>query len=166
MSKLGLYRNNISIWQHKTDKQSTACTAAEKELPYSQYDLLKIKEENKMFRVENIESPRSGRPVANQFEIIMNTTIGRIILFQSYSTPIAMLIKHPIHGITYYIATDEYFSVTTSKYQKIFYEKHGKYLTHQYSVSNFSEWLEAIHNSALFNALVLQEKEKQEASTK
>lgn len=119
-----------------------------------------------MFRVENIKSPRSGRPVANQFEIIMNTTIGRIILFQSYSTPIAMLIKHPIHGIAYYIATDEYFSVTTSKYQKIFYEKHGKYLTHQYSVSNFSEWLEAIHNSALFNALVLQEKEKQEASTK
>lgn len=37
-----------------------------------------------MFRVENIESPRSGRPVANQFEVIMDTTVGRVILFQSF----------------------------------------------------------------------------------
>lgn len=29
-----------------------------------------------MFRVENIESPRSGRPVANQFEVIMDTAVG------------------------------------------------------------------------------------------
>lgn len=119
-----------------------------------------------MFRVENIESPRSGRPVANQFEIIIDTTVGRVILFQSYATPIAMLIKHRIHNTVYYIATDEYFSVTTSKYKKIFYKQHGKHLVHQYSVSNFSEWVEAIHNPALFNALLLQEREKQEASTK
>lgn len=113
-----------------------------------------------MFRVENIESPRSERPVANQFEIIMDTIVGRVILFQSYSTPIAMLIKHPIHGTAYYIATDEKYSRTTSKYQKVFYEKHGKYLVHQYSVSNFSEWVEALHNQALFNALLLQERER------
>lgn len=113
-----------------------------------------------MFRVENIESPRSGRPVANQFKVVMDTTVGRVVLFQSYATPIAMLINCPIHGTAYYIATDEYFSVTTSKYQKMFYEKHGKYLTHQYIVSNFSEWLEAIHNLALFNALLLQERER------
>lgn len=113
-----------------------------------------------MFRVENIESPRSGRPVANQFKIIMDTIVGRVILFQSYSTPIAMLIKHPIHGTAYYIATDEYFSVTTSKYQKMFYEKHGKHIMRQYSVSNFTEWLKAIHNPALFNALLLQERER------
>lgn len=119
-----------------------------------------------MFRVENIESPRSGRSVANQFEIIIDTAVGRIFLFQSYKTPIAMLIKHSIHNTSYYITTDDYFSVTTSKYQKIFYEKHGKHLTHQYSVSNFTEWLEAIHNPALFNALLLQERERQEASTK
>lgn len=119
-----------------------------------------------MFRVKNIESPRSGRPVANQFKIIMDTAMGRVVLFQSYETPIAMLINCPIHDTTYYIATDEYFSVTTSKYQKMFYGKYGKYLTHQYSVSNFSEWLEAIHNPALFNALLLKEREKQGVSTK
>lgn len=113
-----------------------------------------------MFKVENIESPRSGRPVANQFKVVMNTAVGRVVLFQSYATPIAMLINCPIHGTAYYIATDEYFSVTTSKYQKMFYEKHGKYLTHQYIVSNFSEWLGAIHNLALFNALLLQERER------
>lgn len=113
-----------------------------------------------MFRVKNIESPRSGRPVANQFKAVFDTAVGRVLLFQSYDTPIAMLINGPIHGTAYYIATDEYFSVTTSKYQKIFYEKHGKHLVHQYSVSNFSEWLEAIHNPALFNALLLQERER------
>lgn len=119
-----------------------------------------------MFIVENIESPRSGRPVANQFEVIMDTTVGRVILFQSYSTPIAMTVHCKVHNTTYYIATSTKYSATTSKYQKMFSEKHGKHLTHQYSVSNFSEWLEAIHNPALFNALLLQEREKQGASTK
>lgn len=119
-----------------------------------------------MFRVENIESPRSGRPVVNQFEIIMDTIVGRVILFQSYSTPIAVLIKCPILGTAYYIATDERYSVTTSKYQKIFYEEHGKHLVHQYSVSNFKEWLDALNNQALFNDLLLKEKERQEVSTK
>lgn len=113
-----------------------------------------------MFRVVNIKSPRSGRPVANQFKVIMDTAMGRVVLFQSYDTPIAMLINCPIHGTAYYIATTERYSVTTSKYQKMFYEKHGKYLTHQYSVSNFSEWLKAIHNPAFFNALLLQERER------
>lgn len=113
-----------------------------------------------MFRGENIESPRSGRPVANQFEIIMDTTVGRIILFQSYDTPIAMTVHSNVHKTTYYIATTKKYSRTTTKYQKIFYEKHGKHLTHQYSVSTFSEWLEAIHNPALFNALLLQERER------
>lgn len=113
-----------------------------------------------MFRVENIESPRSGRPVANQFKIIMDTAVGRVILFQSYDTPIAMTVHCRVHNTTYYIATTEKYSVTTSKYQKIFYKQHGKHLIHQYSVSNFSEWLEAIHNPALFNALLLQERER------
>lgn len=113
-----------------------------------------------MFRVENIESPRSGRPVANQFEVIMDTAVGRVVLFQSYETPIAMTVRCMVHNTTYYIATDERYSGTTTKYQKVFYEKHGKYLTHQYSVSNFTEWLDAIHNPALFNALLLQERER------
>lgn len=119
-----------------------------------------------MFRVENIKSPRSRRSVANQFKVIMDTAVGRVVLFQSYATPIAMLINCPILSTAYYIATSEKYSRTTSKYQKMFYEKHGKYLTHQYSVSNFSEWLKAIHNLVLFNALLLQERKKQEASTK
>lgn len=113
-----------------------------------------------MFRVENIESPRSGRPVANQFKVIMDTAVGRVLLFQSYDTPIAMTVHCRVHNTTYYIATSEKYSVTTSKYQKIFYEKHGKHLMHQYSVSRFSEWIEALHNPALFNALLLQERER------
>lgn len=113
-----------------------------------------------MFRVENIESPRSGRPVANQFEVIMDTAVGRVVLFQSYETPIAMTVHCRVHNTTYYIATTEKYSRTTTKYQKVFYEKHGKYLTHQYSVSNFTEWLDAIHNPARFNALLLQERKR------
>lgn len=113
-----------------------------------------------MFRVENIESPRSGRPVANQFKVVMDTAVGRVILFQSYSTPIAMTVHCIVHNTTYYIATTKRYSVTTSKYQKMFYEKYGKCLTHQYSVSNFSAWLEAIYNLVLFNALLLQERER------
>ena len=119
-----------------------------------------------MFRVENIESPRSGRPVANQFKVIMDTAVGRVVLFQSYETPIAITVHYKVHNTTYYIATIKKYSRTTTKYQKIFYEKHGNHLTHQYSVPNFSEWLDAIHNIALFNNLLLQEREKQGVSIK
>lgn len=119
-----------------------------------------------MFNVRNIKSPRSGRPVANQFKVVMDTAVGRVVLFQSYETPIAMTVHCRVHNTTYYIATSEKYSRTTTKYQKIFYEQHGNHLVHQYSVSNFTEWLEAIHNPALFNALLLQEREKQEVSTK
>lgn len=113
-----------------------------------------------MFSVKNIESLRSRRPVANQFEITMDTAVGRVVLFQSYETPIAMTVHCRVHNTIYYIATTERYFVTTSTYQKMFYENHGKHLTHQYSVSNFTEWLEAIHNPALFNALLLQERER------
>lgn len=119
-----------------------------------------------MFRVENIESPRSGRPVANQFKVVFDTAVGRVVLFQSCETPIAMTVHCRVHNTTYYIATTKKYSRTTTKYQKMFYEKHGNHLTHQYNVSNFSEWLEAIHNPALFNDLLLKEKERQEVSTK
>lgn len=119
-----------------------------------------------MFRVENIKSPRSGRPVANQFKVIMDTAMGRVVLFQSYATPIAMTVHCRVHNTTYYIATSEKYSVTTSKYQKMFYEEYGESIVRQYSVSNFSEWLEAIHNQALFNDLLLKENERQGASTR
>lgn len=119
-----------------------------------------------MFRIENIESPRSGRPVANQFKVVMDTTVGRVILFQSYDTPIAMTVSRRVNSVLYYIATDKKYSMTTSKYQNMFYKKYGKSIIQQLTVSNFSEWLEAIHNPALFNALLLQEREKQGVSTK
>lgn len=113
-----------------------------------------------MFKVENIESPRSGRPVANQFKVVMDTAVGRVVLFQSYATPIAMTVGHNVHNTMYYIATSERYSVTTSKYQKVFYKEYGESIVRQYSVSNFTEWLEAIHNPTLFNALLLQERER------
>lgn len=113
-----------------------------------------------MFRAKNIESPRSGRPVANQFEVIMDTAVGRVVLFQSYETPIAITVSHKVNGVLYYIATDKKYSMTTSKYQNIFYKKYGKSIIQQLTVSNFSRWIEAIHNPALFNALLLQERER------
>jgi len=116
-----------------------------------------------MFRVENIESPRSERPVANQFKVIMDTAVGRVVLFQSYDTPIAMTVHCRVHNTTYYIATDERYSRTTSKYQRIFYEEYGKYLAHQYSVPNFDEWIETLNIPLLFNQLLL---DVQGASTK
>lgn len=114
-----------------------------------------------MFKVSNLTSKKTGKAIANQFKVIMDTVLGRVLLFQSYDTPIAMTVSHRVHGVLYYITTDKKYSRTTSKYQKIFYEKHGKHITQQYSVSNFSEWIEALHSSALFNSLVLQEREKQ-----
>lgn len=113
-----------------------------------------------MFSVANIESPRSGRPVANQFKVVFDTAIGRVLLFQSYDTPIAMTVSHRVHGVLYYIATDRRYSMTTSKYQNMFYKKYGKSIVRQLTVSNFSEWLEATHNIALFNALLLKERER------
>lgn len=41
---MGLYRDYIDFWQHKTHQQSTACATTQKELSYSQYGLLEIKE--------------------------------------------------------------------------------------------------------------------------
>ena len=119
-----------------------------------------------MFRVVNIKSPRSGRPVANQFKVIMDTATGRVVLFQSYDTPIAMTVSCRVNGVLYYIATDKKYSMTTSKYQNMFYKKYGKSIIQQLTVSNFSEWVEALHNQALFNALLLKEREKQGASIK
>lgn len=113
-----------------------------------------------MFRVVNIKSPRSGRPVANQFRTTMDTAIGHVVLFQSYQTPIAMRITCKISNKRYYITTSKKYSRTTSKYQKIFYENYGKDIGRKLDVSNFTEWLEAIHNPALFNALLLQERER------
>lgn len=58
-------------------------------------------------RVTNLESPRSGRPVANQY--LIETDSGE--LFQSYRTPIA---KN--EGGRFTISSNWNYSVTTSKY--------------------------------------------------
>lgn len=58
--------------------------------------------------VTNLESPRSGNPVANQF--VIETEDGEI--FQSYRTPIA----EKKAGRTYIISSNWNYSRTTSKY--------------------------------------------------
>lgn len=119
-----------------------------------------------MFSVANMKSLRSDRPVANQFKVVFDTAVGRVLLFQSYDTPIAMTVSCRVNGVLYYIATDKKYSMTTSKYQNMFYKKYGKSIIQQLTVFNFSEWVEALHNQALFNALLLKEREKQGASIK
>ena len=71
-----------------------------------------------MMRVANMTSPRTGRPVANQFVI---TDCGRI-LFQSYESPIVE-IDHNNMTITVYPHYD--YSVTTAKYRNEFMSEHG-----------------------------------------
>lgn len=58
--------------------------------------------------VTNLKSPRSGSPVANQYEI---TADDGAVTFQSYSTVIAVK-----RGYQYTISADWSYSVTTSKY--------------------------------------------------
>lgn len=67
----------------------------------------------KKVRVEQMTSPRSGRPIANQFEIYTD----KGVYFQSYRSIIAF---KPYNGKT---QLDEYywdFSNTTAKYRREF----------------------------------------------
>lgn len=64
-------------------------------------------------------SPRSGDPVANQFEI----TIGGLTFFQSYSTVIA--VRDPQGHVTLDTNSWDY-SVTTGKYRNQFLNEHKK----------------------------------------
>jgi hypothetical protein len=66
-----------------------------------------------MVRVENIKSPRSGRPVANQF--LIQTPEG--VYFQSYRTIIAF---QPLSGPIQLDANRWDCSVTTGKYRNWF----------------------------------------------
>lgn len=59
-------------------------------------------------RVTNLTSPRSDRPVANQYEI---TDDNGVATFQSYATPIA---KNSSGRFT--ISSNWNYSVTTNKY--------------------------------------------------
>lgn len=68
-------------------------------------------------RVSNLQSPRSGQPVANQY----NISDGDTETFQSYQTVIAKRV-----GVEFIISNDFNYSRTTSKY--------------------FTEWLRAWFN--------------------
>ena len=58
-------------------------------------------------KVQNLSSPRSGRPVANQYDLVFENGIG----FQSYGT----LIAFRMNGYLYLTDYHDY-SNTTSKY--------------------------------------------------
>ena len=69
--------------------------------------------------VENLESPRSGEPVKNQFAIYCRDRKGHnIICFQSYKTLIA--VKDVNTGIVKVHASMRHYSRTTSKYLNVF----------------------------------------------
>lgn len=65
--------------------------------------------------VTNMNSPRTGKPVANQFII----TDGRTEVFQSYASTIAT-IDHDARTIT--IGEDWDYSITTGKYRNLFFK--------------------------------------------
>ena len=70
-------------------------------------------------KVENLKSPRSGRPVANQF-IIFDYTNG-IIVFQSYTSCIA---KYNMNTEKLKLYPKYNYSRTTSKYLYQFLRKY------------------------------------------
>ena len=65
--------------------------------------------------VTNMNSPRTGKPVANQFII----TDGDTTVFQSYNSTIATIDRK--HG-TITLGEDWDYSVTTGKYRNLFFE--------------------------------------------
>ena len=69
-------------------------------------------------RVANMTSPRTGRPVANQFIITNDSKC----LFQSYESPIVE-IDYNTNTITVYSAYD--YSMTTGKYRNEFMYQQG-----------------------------------------
>lgn len=68
-----------------------------------------------IMHVTNMNSPRTGKPVANQFII----TDGDTTVFQSYNSPIATIDRK--HG-TITLGEDWDYSVTTGKYRNLFFE--------------------------------------------
>lgn len=68
--------------------------------------------------VTNMNSPRTGKPVANQFII----TDGDTTVFQSYNSTIATIDRK--HG-TITLGEDWDYSVTTGKYRNLFFEGEG-----------------------------------------
>lgn len=70
-------------------------------------------------KVWNLESPRSGKPVANQFVIETEVAEGRMQIFQSYESTIAQIVDHEVTLDRKYWD----YSVTTGKYRNIFLDE-------------------------------------------
>lgn len=81
-------------------------------------------------RVSNLTSPRSGSPVANQYEIEAD---DGSVTFQSYQTPIAKK-----KGYVYTVSSDWNYSRTTSKY---FYQWLRTYGWNQFEIETLKKWL-------------------------
>lgn len=73
-----------------------------------------------MLKVRNMTSPRTDRPVANQF-VIEN---GDVTLFQSYDSPIVAIDRNTQ---TIHVYKDWSYSRTTSKYRNQFLDEQGFY---------------------------------------
>lgn len=108
-----------------------------------------------MLQVENMKSTQSGKSVANQFFITVDSAVGHIHMFQSYKTPIAFIVF--TESGRYFVETSETHSRTTTKYQKIFREKFVGGFPH-YKVDNFLDWINALSFPAQFNDLLLSER--------
>ncbi len=67
-------------------------------------------------KVRNMESPRSGRAVANQYII----TDGERVAFQSYASMIAEI---DYSGAVITIGSDWDYSATTTKYRNAFFDE-------------------------------------------
>lgn len=80
--------------------------------------------------VTNLTSPRSDKPVANQYEITDN---DGVITFQSYETPIAQK-----SGYAYIISSDWNYSVTTNKYFGQWLRANG---WHESQIEQLRKWL-------------------------
>ena len=79
-------------------------------------------------RVSNLRSPRSGTPVANQYEIDHRG----YTYFQSYQTVIARK-----RWFNYVISMDYNYSRTTSKYFTEWLRDHG---WHDSEIAEFKKW--------------------------
>ena len=70
-----------------------------------------------MIKVSNMESPRSGRPVANQFVISINDEKTRHMIFQSYNSTIVDI---DFFNSKVTFGRDWNYSTTTGKYRNEF----------------------------------------------
>ena len=75
-----------------------------------------------MMKVRNMESPKTGREVANQF--IITDVEKNVTLFQSYMSPIIEIDRT---NLVITVHSDYNYSRTTGKYRNKFMEDEGFY---------------------------------------